>query len=319
MKFYPLQFKAIFKDRIWGGTKLNSDLHKNATSNFTGESWEISTVDDNVSVILNGIMSGKSLTNIIHKYPIEILGNSVHERFGFEFPLLFKYLDAKLDLSIQVHPNDDLARKRHSSFGKTEMWYVMQADVNAELIVGFKNDSSSQEYIKSVQNNNLLSILDCKKVHKGDVFFLEAGTVHAIGAGILIAEIQQTSDITYRIYDFDRVDTDGKKRELHNDLALKAINYNKIETQIRYSQIQNTSNVVVHCKQFKTNIIPLNGTIEISNKYDSFIVYMCVDGFFDIVCDHEKYMFKKGDTILIPAALLNFQLTGAATLLEIYI
>ncbi|MBC7494260.1 MAG: class I mannose-6-phosphate isomerase, partial [Flavobacterium sp.] len=167
MKFYPLQFKAIFKDRIWGGTKLNSDLHKNATSNFTGESWEISTVGDNVSVILNGTMSGESLTDIIHKYPIEILGNSVHERFGFEFPLLFKYLDAKLDLSIQVHPNDDLARQRHSSFGKTEMWYVMQADVNAELIVGFKNDSSPQEYIKSVQNNNLLSILDCKKVYKG--------------------------------------------------------------------------------------------------------------------------------------------------------
>ena len=319
MKFYPLQFNAIFKDRIWGGTKLNTALGKNATSSFTGESWEISTVDGDVSVIKNGTFFGESLTEIIQKYPCEMLGKSVHEHFGFQFPLLFKYLDAKLDLSIQVHPNDDLAQKRHSSFGKTEMWYVMQADEDAELIVGFKNDSSQEEYLKCLQNSNLLSILDQKKVHQGDVFFLEAGTVHAIGAGILIAEIQQTSDITYRIYDFDRVDAKGNKRELHNELALQAINYNKIETQIQYSKLQNTSNVVVHCPQFKTNTIPLDGTIEINNEYDSFIVYMCVAGFFELFYDEVKYIYKKGDTVLIPAAMIRFQMTGIATLLEIYI
>ena len=248
MKLYPLQFQPILKDRIWGGTKLKTYLNKPITSEITGESWEISTVENDVSVIENGFYEGKSLNELINEFPEQVLGTEVFKRFGKQFPLLFKYLDAREDLSIQVHPNDELAAKRHNSFGKTEMWYVMQADDDARLIVGFKEKSSPEEYIQHLENKTLLNILDTKKVKKGDVFFLETGTVHAIGAGTVIAEIQQTSDITYRLYDFDRVDANGNARELHVDLALEAINYETVEAQKKYSKIENKPNEVVDCQ-----------------------------------------------------------------------
>jgi len=195
MLFYPLQFEPILKERIWGGTKLKTLLNKPITSEITGESWEISTVENDVSVVANGDFKGKTLNEVIDLYPAEVLGVKVYNQFGKQFPLLFKYLDAREDLSIQLHPNDELAKKRHNSFGKTEMWYVMQADENARLIVGFKEKSSPEEYLSHLNNKTLLDILDTKKVQSGDVFMLETGTIHAIGAGTVIAEIQQTSDI----------------------------------------------------------------------------------------------------------------------------
>ena len=319
MKLYPLQFEPILKDRIWGGTKLKTYLNKPIASEITGESWEISTVENDVSIIANGVFKGKSLYELINDFPEQVLGTKVFEQFGKQFPLLFKYLDAREDLSIQVHPNDELAAKRHNSFGKTEMWYVMQADDEARLIVGFKEKSSSEEYIKHLENKTLLSILDTKKVKKGDVFFLETGTVHAIGAGTVIAEIQQTSDITYRLYDFDRVDANGNTRELHVDLALEAINYDKVEAQKEYLKIENTSNEVVDCSYFTTNFIPLNGNLNVNKNQNSFTVYMCVDGDFELILNEEKYNYKKGDTVLIPSSLTDFQLSGKGSLLEIYI
>lgn len=319
MKLYPLQFEPILKDRIWGGTKLKTYLNKPIASEITGESWEISTVENDVSIIANGVFKGKSLNELINDFPEQVLGTKVFEQFGKQFPLLFKYLDAREDLSIQVHPNDELAAKRHNSFGKTEMWYVMQADDEARLIVGFKEKSSSEEYIQHLENKTLLSILDTKKVKKGDVFFLETGTVHAIGAGTVIAEIQQTSDITYRLYDFDRVDANGNTRELHVDLALEAINYDKVEAQKEYLKIENTSNEVVDCSYFTTNFIPLNGNLNVNKNQNSFTVYMCVDGDFELILNEEKYNYKKGDTVLIPASLTDFQLSGKGSLLEIYI
>lgn len=319
MKLYPLQFEPILKDRIWGGTKLKTYLNKPIVSEITGESWEISTVENDVSIIANGVFKGKSLNELINDFPEQVLGTKVFEQFGKQFPLLFKYLDAREDLSIQVHPNDELAAKRHNSFGKTEMWYVMQADDEARLIVGFKEKSSSEEYIQHLENKTLLNILDTKKVKKGDVFFLETGTVHAIGAGTVIAEIQQTSDITYRLYDFDRVDANGNTRELHVDLALEAINYDKVEAQKEYLKIENTSNEVVDCSYFTTNFIPLNGNLNVNKNQNSFTVYMCVDGDFELILNEEKYNYKKGDTVLIPASLTDFQLSGKGSLLEIYI
>lgn len=319
MKLYPLQFEPILKDRIWGGTKLKTYLNKPIASEITGESWEISTVENDVSIIANGVFKGKLLNELINDFPEQVLGTKVFEQFGKQFPLLFKYLDAREDLSIQVHPNDELAAKRHNSFGKTEMWYVMQADDDARLIVGFKEKSSPEEYIQHLENKTLLNILDTKKVKKGDVFFLETGTVHAIGAGTVIAEIQQTSDITYRLYDFDRVDANGNTRELHVDLALEAINYDKVEAQKEYLKIENTSNEVVDCSYFTTNFIPLNGNLNVNKNQNSFTVYMCVDGDFELILNEEKYNYKKGDTVLIPASLTDFQLSGKGSLLEIYI
>lgn len=319
MKLYPLQFEPILKERIWGGTKLKSYLNKPITSDITGESWEISTVENDVSVVANGSLKGKSLNDVIDEFPEAVLGDKVYAEFGKQFPLLFKYLDAREDLSIQLHPNDELAKKRHNSFGKTEMWYVMQSDADARLIVGFKEKSSPEEYLKHIHDKTIVDILDTKKVQKGDVFFLATGTIHAIGAGIVVAEIQQTSDITYRIYDFDRVDANGNKRELHVDLSLDAINYDTIEAQKFYSKTENVSNEVVNCQYFTTNFIPLDGKTTIYKHGESFTVYMCVDGDFQLDVNGETYSYIKGDTVLLPASLTDFQLSGKASILEIYI
>ncbi|WP_428231269.1 type I phosphomannose isomerase catalytic subunit [Flavobacterium sp.] len=318
-KLYPLQFDPILKDRIWGGEKLKTILNKPITSNITGESWELSTVEGDVSVVANGVLKGKSLMELIDETPNEILGTKVHSRFGKQFPLLFKYLDAREDLSIQVHPNDALAKERHNSFGKTEMWYVTQADADARIIVGFKEDSSKEEYLKHLHDKTLVSILDDVKAKAGDVFFLETGTVHAIGAGLVVAEIQQTSDITYRLYDFDRKDAQGNTRELHVDLALDAINYNKVNTQKKYETKTNTSNVVVDCPYFTTNFIPLENQLEVSKSGETFTVYMCIEGSFEIEYNGFKQSYIKGDTVLVPAEINVFILNGKASILEIYI
>lgn len=320
MEHYPLIFEPILKDRIWGGTKLKTSLGKtNLPTDTTGESWELSAVHSDVSIVKNGTYAGQSLAELLEQYPQEILGVKVHEKFGMQFPLLFKFLDAREDLSIQVHPNDELAKKRHNSFGKTEMWYVMQADAGARIIVGFKHKSSPQEYVEHLENKNLIEILNEVEVKKGDVFFLETGTIHAIGAGIVIAEIQQTSDITYRIYDWDRVDAQGKSRELHIEQALDAMNYNTTDTQKQYTQEENKSNTVVDCPYFTTNYLPLNGVANMVRDGSSFTVYICTEGEFDFEAEGQAYSFKMGDTILVPASLKAFRLSGKATLLEIYI
>jgi mannose-6-phosphate isomerase len=316
---YPLTFDSIFKERIWGGTKLNTYLNKSVTSDSIGESWEISTVKNSISIINNGPFKGMSLNDLIAQFPKDILGTKVYDQFGKQFPLLFKFIDAKEDLSIQLHPNDQLAMKRHNSFGKTEMWYVMQADQNARLIIGFKEKSSPEEYLKHLQDKTLLTILDSNKVSKGDAFFLETGTIHAIGGGIVVAEIQQTSDITYRVYDYDRVCSNGNKRELHVDLALDAINYNKVNSKKDYKKQKNVSNEIVDCRYFTTNFIPLDGEMKIYKDSLSFTVFMCVEGSFEIVYDGVVYQYQMGDTLLIPAFMSEFVLHGKASVLEIYI
>jgi len=318
-KMYPLQFDPILKERIWGGEKLKTEFNKPIVSDVTGESWELSTVSGDVSVISNGEYKGKSLTELIKSFPEEILGTEAYKKYGTEFPLLFKFLDARDDLSIQVHPNDELAKKRHNSFGKTEMWYVMQADENARIIVGFKEKSSKEEYLEKLEEKSILSILKEVPVKKGDVFFLETGTIHAIGAGIVIAEIQQTSDITYRVYDWDRVDAEGKSRELHIELALDAINYNTTETKKEYSEEINVSNEMVNCPYFITSYLPIRGEAKVVKKHDSFMVYMCMEGNVSLEYNEEKWSYKKGDTILIPAALKSYNLAGEGVLLEIHI
>ena len=319
MMLYPLTFEPIFKERIWGGTKLKDILNKSFDGDLIGESWELSTVANDVSVVSNGEFAGHNLNELIEKYPSEILGSKSIEKFGLEFPLLFKFLDAKEDLSIQVHPNDELAKKRHNSFGKTEMWYVMQADENARLVVGFKKKTNKNHYLKHLEDKTLVAILNETSVKKGDTFFLETGTVHAIGAGVLIAEIQQTSDITYRLYDWDRVDANGKGRELHNDLAVDAINYDETDTKVQYESEVNESVNLVECSFFKTNILEVSGTYKWKKKKESFTVFMCTEGNFVLVNPHFKLEFKKGDTVLIPAILEEFQIIGETSLLEITI
>jgi len=317
--WYPLLFTPILKDRIWGGTKLSSLLHKDIQSQTTGESWEISTVPGDISVVGNGKLAGKTLEELLDMDPEALLGKAVFSRFGTAFPLLFKFLDAKEDLSIQLHPNDELARIRHNSYGKTEMWYVMQADPDSRIIVGFEDEASPEEYLHHLEHKTLTRILKEVKVAPGDVFFLKTGTIHAIGAGIVIAEIQQTSDITYRVYDWDRVDADGKSRELHIDLALEAIDYTVSDAKREYSKIVNTANPVIDCPYFTTRFIPLEGELTLQKTADSFTVLVCTEGTFSIRTNGMETAFQKGDTVLIPAVLTDFQLRGSASLLEIFI
>lgn len=319
MEFYPLQFTPIFKERIWGGTQLKTVLNKPIDAEKTGESWEISSVSDNVSIVSNGIYKGKSLNELLAEFPKQVLGTRVFEQFGNQFPLLFKFIDAQQDLSIQLHPNDELAKKRHNSFGKTEMWYVMQAEQGSRMIVGFKEKSSPEEYLENLNNKTLLTILDTQTVKEGDVFFLETGTIHAIGAGIVVAEIQQTSDITYRVYDFDRVDADGIPRELHVDLALDAINYDVVAAKRSYSKVQNNANEIVDCPYFTTNYIAITDRVALTSNPSTFKVLMGVSGDFELVMDNVTYTYTKGDTLLIPAGAPNFELKGKASVLEIYI
>lgn len=319
---YPLKFIPILQERLWGGKKLKDVLNKPIQSNITGESWEVSAVKGNVSIVANGAMKGTSLQELIDENPEGLLGKSVFERFGNDFPILIKFIDAKKDLSIQLHPNDELAKERHDSFGKTEMWYIMNADENAELIVGFNKDVTKEEYTKSIKENKLLEILNYEKVTDGDTFFINTGKIHAIGAGVLLAEIQQTSDITYRVYDFDRRDAEGNLRELHTEMALDAIDYlKKDDFKVGYDMKQNTTNQMVDCPYFKTNFIHLTEDFhkDVSDR-DSFTILMCVAGKATISNEFGSTKLQKGETTLIPANTNSIAVeTEGVKLLEISI
>jgi len=319
-KLYPLMFEPILKEKVWGGKKLQQLLGRNGNDKI-GESWDISGVEGSVSIVKNGSQSGKSLISLIETYKETLVGKKIFDRFGTEFPLLFKFIDAAQDLSVQLHPNDVLAKKRHNSFGKTEMWYVLQAEENARLILGFNNKMNEANYLKALSENRITEILNSAKVSKDDAFFLKPGLVHAIGAGILLAEIQQTSDITYRIYDWDRPDNDGKMRELHNDLALKAIDYSANEAKVPYTIRENEISNLVSNTFFETNKLLLTKPKHRDlSKIDCFVVYMCVEGEALIEAEGFSEKLKIGDTILIPASFAEIVInTTQTTLLEVYI
>jgi len=318
---YPIKFQPILKEKIWGGTKLKTFLNKESDAPNVGESWEISDVDNDTSIVSNGELKGATLKQLLLTYQEELIGKKNFEQFGEKFPLLIKFIDAKEDLSIQLHPNDELAAMRHNSFGKTEMWYVMQADDDANLIVGFNQKVTPEVYLEHLESKTLSNILNFDKVSEGDTYFIEVGRVHAIGAGVMLAEIQQTSDITYRVYDWDRVDDHGNERELHNDLAIDAIDFKmKDDFRVSYLKQENQSNKMVSCPYFTTNFIHLTQVIQKENAYDSFIIYMCVDGEATIKFESFVETVKKGETILIPAALKQFELdSNNAKLLEVYV
>ncbi|HSM64317.1 MAG TPA: type I phosphomannose isomerase catalytic subunit, partial [Gillisia sp.] len=259
-ELYLLKFEPILKEMIWGGNKLKSLFNKKTTSDKTGESWEISDLENNTSVVSNGPLKGRSLQWLLKEYKEKLVGVEVFKNFGIKFPLLIKYIDAAENLSIQLHPNDKIAKERHNSFGKTEMWYIMQADEGAELILGFKEPISKSKYVELVEKNELPGALNKVKVNVGDAFIIPPGLVHAIGKGVVLAEIQQTSDVTYRIYDWDRITESGKKRELHTQLALEAINLSSENGhKIPYKIQPNSTSEIIDNKYFKTNIISVEG------------------------------------------------------------
>jgi mannose-6-phosphate isomerase len=323
---YPLKFQPIFKEKIWGGDKIKGVLNKNTGSlPNCGESWELSGVSDEISVVTNGFLKGNNLEELIEIYMGDLVGDKIYEKFGTEFPLLLKFIDARDKLSIQVHPKDELAEERHKAFGKTEMWYVIQADEGAQLITGFNRAVTKEEYLKLFNSGRLEEILHYEPVKAGDSFFIPAGLIHAIGGGILLAEIQETSDVTYRIFDFNRVDEKGKPRELHTELALDAIDFDLApDSRVNYDAKENISTSLVECQYFTTNILPLSDKIERDfAEKDTFVIYMCIEGSCTISWNEGKEGITKGETILIPALINNFSIEpgngSKARLLEIYI
>lgn len=322
---YPLKFTPINKDKIWGGNKIKTELNKDfGDLPNCGESWEISGVEGNISVVSNGYLAGNTVEELIEVYMGDLVGDEVFEAFGMEFPLLIKFIDANDDLSIQVHPDDKLSKKRHNAFGKTEMWYVLQADPGSKLQSGFNQQVDQEVYLEKLENNELTDILNFEEVSAGDVYFIPAGRVHAIGKGILLAEIQQTSDVTYRIYDYDRRDDHGNPRELHTDLALDAIDFTLFpEYKSQYEAKLNESVELVRCKYFTTNVLEINKVVEKDyNQLDSFVIYICLEGELQIETESGSETIQKGETILIPAVIESIRLNPISTtvkLLEVYI
>lgn len=319
----PIRFKTRFKDRIWGGRKLETLLKKAVGSvERPGESWEISSVPGDVSEVAEGPLAGKTLQEILGSHGSAILGERLAVKHGNVFPLLIKFIDAMDDLSIQVHPDDALAMKRHNSLGKTEMWYVFAAEPGAKLVSGFKGGVTRGDYERALKAGNLDNVLESHPVEPGDVFFLPAGRVHAIGKGICLAEIQQTSDVTYRLWDYNRVDKKtGKTRELHTAEGLGAIDFSHVkDARIRTKPVAGQSIPVVTCPYFKTSVLLAESPVSREPSEDSFRIYINVGGNCRLESPEGNADLAFGQTLLIPAATGTVKVLpvgGPATLLEV--
>lgn len=322
MNLYPLKFRPIYKQTLWGGSKLRDLPGKSLAPQNTGESWELSAVKGNVSVAKNGPLAGKNLDELCKLFGAQLLGEKVYGQTGDEFPLLFKFIDAAKDLSVQVHPGDELAAKRHNAHGKTEMWYVLQADEGAQLLSGFATKTNKDEYASLVQSGDIISRLGAYRAKEGDSFFIPAGRVHAIGAGLVVAEVQQTSDITYRIYDYHRKGPDGKERQLHTQEALDAIDFSLLtHARTHYTPLLNQAVMAAQCPFFTVNVLDLQGEVhrDLTDK-QSFVVYMCAQGAAELDCGGYTLPLQTGETVLVPAQCAKCTLKAQrAKLLEVYI
>jgi len=320
---YPFKFNPIYKDKIWGGQKMHTVLHQNfAPLPNCGEVWVLSGVEGNQTEIENGFLKGNDLNELVETYMGDLVGDSIYQKFGNEFPILIKFIDANDWLSIQVHPDDELAAERHGSLGKTEMWYIMDAEKDTELISGFSKKVNKAEYKNHLENKTLKSIMNFEKVKRGDVYYMPAGRVHALGPGVLLAEIQQTSDVTYRIYDWDRIDNAGMMRELHTDQAVDALDFTVQDNyKSEYQQKVNETVNVVESPYFSTNMIHLSKPLSKDySELDSFVIYICPEGSYKIVVDSKEYYSKMGEAILLPASIEEVEIypEGDCKILEVY-
>lgn len=322
---YPLKFSPILKTLVWGGEKIAPFKGVETQQHNIGESWELSGVEGNESVVANGEYAGKTITELVDMFKEKLVGRKNYEKNGNEFPLLIKFIDARQDLSIQVHPDDKLAAERHNgSKGKTEMWYVMDSDKDAHLMSGLSSKITPDEYASRIEDNTITDVLHDYKVSEGDVFFLPAGRIHSIGAGCFVAEIQQTSNITYRIYDFGRLGLDGKPRELHTELSKEAIDYSVLDDyRTEYVKRLNEESVLVDCEYFTTSLLELDRPfVKDLSALDSFMILICMAGK-GSVKDAEGNVtdFHQGETILIPADAASMEIVpdGAMKVLLSYV
>lgn len=323
-ELYPLKFDPIIKDKVWGGDALMKRYNKNPGDlPNIGESWELSAVAENLSIVSNGFLAGNNIEELIEVYMGDITGDLIYEKFGNEFPLLIKFIEAKEDLSIQVHPGNTLAKKRHQAYGKTEMWYILENEKDARIYTGFNEGVTKEIYEKTLANGNIADILNVEIMEPGDVLFTPAGRVHAIGAGLVLIEIQQTSDITYRISDWNRKNSGSIQRELHTELAIDAIDFNASgKAKFRKDPELNKTENLVDCEFFNTNLLHFNSQVRKDySLIDSFVIYICIDGEFLIRWDDNFEKVSKGETVLLPAMIKEVVLepVNESRLLEIYI
>lgn len=324
---YPLKFKPRVKERIWGGHAIverkGKALSRIDKDKLYGESWDLSSVKGDISVVANGFLKGNNLEEVIEVYMGELVGEANFERYGLEFPLLVKYLDCNDKLSVQVHPNDELAEERHNSFGKTEAWYIADCKPGAAIYLGFKDlNITREEYISAVAESRLEPLLNRVEVKKGDVFFIPAGTVHALGAGIEVVEVQQTSDVTYRIYDWDRVDASGKGRELHTALAVDAIDF-EADADLLHKQynLQRGGEAKVIDSPYFTMVMQDVASKRVIDRsmLDSFIIYICLSGSVRLTANGAEESLAMGELVLIPAEVDEICFEGDAQLMEVFV
>lgn len=322
---YPFLFEPNLHETVWGGSKI-SEWKGLTIRDHIGESWEVSSIPDSPNIILNGSLSGYLLTDVVDAFPEVVLGKQVAKQYNHKLPLLVKFIDARGDLSIQVHPDDEMAQREHGKFGKTEMWYVLDAEPGACLYSGFKISLSTEEYKRMVKNGTIVEALARHEVHKGDVFYIPAGRVHAICRGVMLAEVQQSSDVTYRIYDYNRLGLNGKPRELHTELAAKALNFQvQEEYRTEYSYQENRANRVIDSPFFSVRVTEFDNTFHRNLlKYDSFIISMCLNGDckLKVRCTGDEILLREGYSCLIPAAIADYDITpvnGKTKVLDAYI
>ena len=315
------KFEPLLKQTLWGGDKIIPFKHLKTQLENVGESWEISGVRDNETIVANGKEKGKSLNELVREQKGDLVGKENYERFGDEFPLLIKFIDARQDLSIQVHPNDEIAHRQGKTRGKTEMWYALTPTPGAQLYNGLKQKITPEQYKEMVENDTITDALARYEVHEGDVFFIPAGRIHAIGAGCFVAEIQQTSDVTYRIYDFKRKDKDGHYRELHTKEAAESIDYTVLPNyRAGYEPKLNEGVQLVECPYFTTAVYDLTEPMTLDySELDSFVILIGVKGEGRIVANGEELEFKMGDTILLPATIEEVKVEGTVKFLETYV
>ena len=313
----PIRFVPYFKSVIWGGEKIGRYKGIGQTEPNIGESWEISAVPGHESVVSEGRYKGMHVIELIEKFGPELLGREVYDRYDGKFPLLLKLIDANDNLSVQVHPDDDLAKRRHGSLGKSEMWYIIEAEDGAKIYSGLNRELTPEEYEGMVAENTIEEALAVHDSHPGDVFFLPAGRVHAIGSGNLLAEIQESSDITYRIYDYDRRDAQGNARELHTEQAKDAIDYTFHEDYKSASADPSDPHAVIaECNHFQVTRLLIDGEMPLVNSDSSFTAIMCIEGEATVEYADGSMLLKRGETVLLPAVLTSVSLKGKGTLLS---
>lgn len=325
MTCYPLLFEPNLHTTIWGGRKLQPYKGLEPTDEPIGESWEVSAVPSSVSIVSNGIWKGRDLNSLIQEFPNEILGKAVNEKYQGKLPILVKFIDAERDLSIQVHPNDEMALREHGKMGKSEMWYVIDANADSHLYLGFNRNITLEEYYRRIKDGTITEVLADHKVKPGDVFYIPAGSVHALCGGVMVAEVQQSSDVTYRIFDYNRPGLDGKPRELHTELAAEALNFHVGNNRMDYHRKDNCAVKLIDFPDFSVSLMDLTMPIHRNMlSYDSFVITMCMDGDC-VICERgagEKTSLKKGSSVLIPASIADYDVipvNGKSRLLEIYI